>query len=108
MKPTFRRRRLGKRLKALRDAAGMSLDDAAPALDMSRSALHRIETGENKPNVHLARSMMDLYDQYDDGLLEAIRLALKPNWFSTYDIGDLGYVDAETEASVVYEHSLNL
>jgi transcriptional regulator with XRE-family HTH domain len=102
-KPPFLRRRLGKRLRAMRERAGLSLEEAAARLDKSRTAMFRIETGENRPDVHVIRSMMDLYDEYDEGILDAAREALKPRWFTAYDFKDLGYVDVETEASRVHE-----
>src|SRR6266545_6887705 len=61
-KPPFLRRRLGKRLRVMRERAGLGLDEAARRLDKSRTALFRIESGENRPDVHVIRSMMDLYD----------------------------------------------
>src|SRR2546421_9228090 len=83
--PPFLRRRLGRRLKALRESAGLNLDEAANRLDKARSSLHRIETGETRADVHLIRSMMDLYDRYEEDLLEQAREALKPLWFRAYD-----------------------
>ena len=103
-KPPFRRRRLGRRLRALRESAGLTLEAAAPLLDLSRSSLFRVESGETRASVHLARSMMDLYDRYEDDLLEAVRAALTPSWFTTYGVQDMGYTDAETEASRVLDY----
>jgi transcriptional regulator with XRE-family HTH domain len=102
-KPPFLRRRLGKRLRAMRERAGLSLEEAAARLDKSRTALFRIETGENRPDVHVIRSMMDLYDQWEEDILDAAREALKPRWFTAYGVKDMGYVDVETEASRVHE-----
>jgi transcriptional regulator with XRE-family HTH domain len=105
-KPPFRRRRLGKRLRALREAAGQSLDEAAARLDKSRSALHRIETGQTRADVHLIRSMMDLYDIYEEDLLDQAREVLKPRRFPWYGKADSGYVDAEADACQVLEFSV--
>ncbi|MFD9733891.1 helix-turn-helix domain-containing protein [Umezawaea sp. NPDC059074] len=105
-RPPFRRRRLGARLQAMRLRAKMTLDDAAEALDKARSTMHRIEQGETRVDIHLIRSMMDLYDQYEPDLLEQTRRAGKPGWWVTYGLQDLGYIDVETEASVVRELSL--
>src|SRR5947209_1350149 len=102
-KSTILRRRLGRRIKRLRESAGLSLDDAALRLEKTRSSLHRYETGESRVDVHLARSMMDLYDMYDEGLLDEVREALKPRWFRMYSPEDMGYVDVETEANLVRE-----
>jgi transcriptional regulator with XRE-family HTH domain len=103
-KPPFRRRRLGRRLRALRESAGLTLEAAAPRLDLSRSSLFRVETGETRASVHLVRSMMDLYDQWEDGLLDAVRAALKPSWFAAYGVRDMAYIDAETEACRVFDY----
>lgn len=84
----------------------MTLDDAATALDKTRSTLHRIEQGETRADIHLVRSMMDLYDQYDPDLVEQTRRASKPGWWVSYGIQDLGYIDVETEASHVREFCL--
>ena len=103
-KPPFRRRRIGIRLRALRESAGFTLEAAAAQLDKNRSSLTRIESGEYKADVHLIRSMMDLYDRRDDGLIEAARAALKPSWFAAYGFKDLGYTDVETEAIRVFDY----
>lgn len=103
-KPPFRRRRLGRRLRALRESTGLTLEAAAPRLDLSRSSLFRVESGETRASVHLVRSMMDLYDRFDPDLLDAVRAALKPSWFTAYDVRDMGYIDAETEADRVWDY----
>ena len=84
----------------------MTLDDAAVALDKTRSTLHRVEQGETRADIHLVRSMMDLYDQYDPDLIEQTRRASKPGWWMAYGIADQGYIDVETEASQVREFCL--
>lgn len=98
-RPTFLRRKLGAKLRRLREDAGHTLEVAAPMLDKTRSALQRIESGETRPDVHLVRSMMDLYDIYDPCLLDEVREALKPPWYRAYGVQDRGYFDVETEAA---------
>ncbi len=108
-KAPFLRRRLGRRLRSLREEAGLTIEQAAPLLDKTRSALGRIETGETRADVHFVRSCMDLYDQYIENLLAETREALKPQWFRSYDFDDMGYVDVETYAERVEEFpGLNL
>jgi transcriptional regulator with XRE-family HTH domain len=102
-KAPFLRRRLGRRLKALREEAGLTIEQAAPLLDKTRSALGRIERGETRADVHFVRSCMDLYDQYVEDLLAETREALKPQWFRSFGVEDRGYVDVETYASLVKE-----
>lgn len=103
-KPPLRRRRLGRRLRALRESAGLTLEAAAPKLDLSRSSLFRVESGETRASVHLVRSMMDLYDRFEADLLDAVRAALRPSWFTSYGVLDMGYTDAETEADRVWDY----
>lgn len=99
MNTPFLRRRLGRRLRSLRERAGLTLDEASSRLDKKRSSLHRVEMGETRADVHLVRSMMDLYECADYDLIEQAREALKPPWFRTYGVDDLGYIDVETYAS---------
>ena len=56
-----RRRQVARRLRAAREAAGLSLDEAAERLDFSSSMLSRIENAYQAVDVHWVRGMMDLY-----------------------------------------------
>lgn len=104
--PTFRRRRLARRVRQLREQAGLTQEQASASLDMSTSALTRKETGEVGTSVHEVRSMMDFYDIYDPDLVELARAAREKGWWRAYGIEDRGYVDLETEACTVRELSL--
>lgn len=103
-KVPYRRRRLGKRLRRMREAAGFTIKDAAIRLEKARTSLVRIEKGEYLTDVHLVKSMMDLYDHWDENLLDLTRDALKPSWVAAYGIKDFGYIDVETEASRVCDY----
>ncbi|TDD81564.1 XRE family transcriptional regulator [Saccharopolyspora karakumensis] len=96
--PTFRRRRLARRIRRLREDAGLTQEQAAASLDMSTSALSRKETGEVATSVHEVRSMMDLYDAYDPGLVDLARSARAKPWWHAYGITSRGYFDLEEEA----------
>ncbi|MCE7009948.1 helix-turn-helix domain-containing protein [Kibdelosporangium philippinense] len=104
-RPPFLRSRLGVKLRRMREAANLTLDEAASRLDKTRSALHRIETGETKQNIHLVRSMMDVYDCPDATLIDEVRKALKRPWHHAYGAQNRYHVDAETEAAVVCDFS---
>lgn len=104
--PTFRRRRLARRLRQMREAAGMTLDVAAPKLDKTRSALSRIELAQSKADVHIVRSMMDVYDRYDPDLVQLAREAQRPGWWKKFGIEDRGFIDMETEAMAEFELNL--
>ncbi|MGM1064445.1 helix-turn-helix domain-containing protein [Saccharothrix sp. Mg75] len=106
IRPSFRRRKLARRLRRMREEAGMTIEDAAARLDKHRNSLYRIEAGETKVDVHLARTMMDVYDHYAPDLLDQVREALKPGWWTTYGLRNMGYVDIETEAVAVRELTL--
>jgi transcriptional regulator with XRE-family HTH domain len=54
---SIRRRILARRLRKLREAARLTLDEAAPALDTSASRLSRIENGQQRADVHLVPCM---------------------------------------------------
>jgi transcriptional regulator with XRE-family HTH domain len=98
-RPTFLRRKLGAKLRRMREEAGLTLESAAPMLDKTKSALHRIEIGETRADVHLVRSIMDLYQRYDEELLEEVREALKTPWYRVFGIKNSDFFDVETEAS---------
>ncbi len=104
--PTLRRRRLARKLRALREEAGLSLEEAAPKLDKTRSALGRIEGAATSADVHLVRSMMDVYDVYDPDLLDLARQAMRPGWWQAFGIRDRGFIGLETEALTSLELSL--
>lgn len=90
----------------MRTQAKMTLDEAARALYRTKSTLHRLEKGETILDVHLAKSMMDLYDQYDPDLLDQALRAREPGWWTTYGVENQGYIDVETEAAHVSELAL--
>lgn len=69
------RSQLGANLPHMRQQAGFTLEEAAFKLDTSTESLRRRETGFTATDVHLARSMMDLYDIRDDTFLDEVRQA---------------------------------
>jgi hypothetical protein len=83
----------------MREEAGLTITEAAPKLDKTRSALGRIENAETIADVHLVRSMMDLYDSFDPDLLDLVRQAIRPGWWVAYGIRDRGFIALETEAA---------
>lgn len=84
----------------------MTLAEAAPKLDKTKSALGRIETAETIADPHLVRSMMDIYQQYDEHLLNLARAAMKPGWWTPYGIRDRGFLGLETDADEEWDLSL--
>jgi transcriptional regulator with XRE-family HTH domain len=99
-----RRLQLGRALRELREAAGLTAEAAAPSLDWSSSKLSRIENGQQAVDVHGVRSMLDLYDVGGDRWTELIaltRATRQKGWWRAYGIDDKGYVPLEAEASLV-------
>jgi transcriptional regulator with XRE-family HTH domain len=66
-----RQRQLGRRLRRMREDAGLTID-AAEKLEFSASKLGRIETAEQGVDVHVVRSMLDLYDVGGDRWTETV------------------------------------
>jgi hypothetical protein len=103
---TVRRRILARRLRMLRESAGLTLETAAPQLYWSTSKLHRIEAAAQNVDVHGLKSMLDLYGVGGDDWTEMIELAVasrQPGWWRTYGIGDNSYIGLEAEAVRVQE-----
>jgi transcriptional regulator with XRE-family HTH domain len=103
-----RRRRLGARLRTLRERAGLTIEEAAPKLDFSPSKLSRIENGEQKIDVHWVRSMLDLYDACEDWalLLDQARRANEQGWWAAYGIENRNYLGEEIDAWRVRDFEL--
>ncbi|GAA2621233.1 helix-turn-helix transcriptional regulator [Actinomadura fulvescens] len=86
--PTVRHRRLASELRALRESAGLSPENAAAALGWSRPKLVRFETAKAQPKPADVAAILDLY-----GCEESLRLALmqlardirKRGWWTAYD-----------------------
>jgi len=102
-----RQRQLGRRLRRMREDAGLTLDIAAARLEFSTSKLGRIETAEQGVDVHIVRSMLDLYDVGGDRWTETLQLvreAREKPWYAGYSLGaDYGYVQYETDAEQVQD-----
>lgn len=107
---SVRGRVLSRRLRLLREAAGFTLEEAAPKLDWSVSKLSRIETAQQAVDVHGVRSMLDLYDaggQWAE-LIDLAREANRRGWWRAYGLGNNRYIGFETEASQVQEYNFGL
>ncbi|MGH3759825.1 helix-turn-helix domain-containing protein [Actinophytocola sp.] len=108
--PGLNKRRLGRLLTRFRKEANLTLDDAAQLLYLSRSGLNRLETGETKVNVHVLKSMLDLYEIGGDrwpALIEMALHAREKGWWHEFGPGVAGaYVDFETEAEEILAFGL--
>ncbi|TWF74802.1 helix-turn-helix protein [Pseudonocardia hierapolitana] len=104
-----RRRQLARTLRELRVHAGLTIEAAAPLLDFSPSKLSRIENAHQGVDVHIVRSMLDLFDVGGDRwteILELTREASAKGWWRAYGLDDRGYVPLEAEASTIRDFTV--
>ena len=108
-KATVRQRILGKRLRQMREEAGHTLESAAAALEISASRLSRMETARQGVEIHVVKSMLDLYDVGGDrwtATLELVREARKKQWWQRYKLGgQYNFVQFEADATQVQEYA---
>ncbi|MBX7265841.1 helix-turn-helix domain-containing protein [Micromonospora sp. Llam7] len=84
------RRQIGRKLEALRRAAGLTMEQAAEDLDRARATLHRIESGAENVRFRAAdvKEMLNLYgaSAEDAELLLAMTAATRENknWWHDY------------------------
>ncbi|MEU0597029.1 helix-turn-helix transcriptional regulator [Streptomyces sp. NPDC006393] len=106
--PTVLRMVLGKRLRQLREQAGVSFEDAARAIEVTPLTVRRIEKAEVGLRIPYVRELLRAYGvpaaEIDDFAAMA-REANKPGWW--YKYRDVlpewfkAYVSLESEASVI-------
>jgi transcriptional regulator with XRE-family HTH domain len=106
--PTVRRRRIARELRQLREQNGLTLDQAARQLDMSKSNLSRIENAQIGIKPRDVRAALALYRVSNvdaEALIEIARGAQQRGWWHNYS--DVlpewfeFYVGLEAEASVM-------
>jgi transcriptional regulator with XRE-family HTH domain len=105
--PVVLRQEVGRRIRLARRHAGLTVVEAAERLEITRSALSRFENGMGGVNIHLLRSMMDVYDQRMDDVMDMIRQARAPGWWRQYGLSDRDFVALETAASRVTSYELS-
>ena len=105
--PTGRRRRLGAELRRLREAAGLTIDRVAEALECSQSKVSRIETGQVSATPRDVRDMLELYrvsDAQREAMVQIAREARQQGWWQKFvDVPDgvPAYVGLETAATSI-------
>nr|WP_240436806.1 helix-turn-helix transcriptional regulator [Streptomyces sporangiiformans] len=106
--PTVLRMVLGKRLRHLREKAGVSFEDAARAIEVTPLTVRRIEKAEVGLRIPYVRELLHTYGvpaaEVDD-FLSLAREANQPGWWYKYRdvLPDWfsAYVSLESEASVI-------
>jgi transcriptional regulator with XRE-family HTH domain len=84
---TVPRRQLGRKLKELRESAGLAIADAFAALEWSRQRLWRYETGQVAIHPNDVAIMCQLYgadSETIDGLKELARQSKAKGWWHAY------------------------
>ncbi len=98
----MRARRLGQRIRDLRERAGLGPDEAAARLGWSRPKLVRFETATAVPRLAQVTAMCELYGAASDQQALFIQLASdagKRGWWTAYgDVLTGSYVADEAEA----------
>ncbi|MFI6575607.1 helix-turn-helix domain-containing protein [Nocardiopsis sp. NPDC050513] len=103
-RPSIERRRFAAELRSMREAAGMTIEEARLALDWSSGRLNHIEGGRHSvPDVSALKALLDLYEVKDparrDALLALRKEARQRPWWHEYeDVLDDGYVGFEARA----------
>ena len=103
--PTVRQRELGLRLRELRNAQGLTVEEVAASLLCSPSKISRAETGARKPSLRDVRDLCGLYKvgpQETAQMMELARQARQPSWWTQYkDISIPHLIGLEQEATAI-------
>jgi len=106
--PTVLRMVLGKRLRHLREQAGVSFEDAARAIEVNPLTVRRIEKAEVGLRIPYVRELLHTYgvpESEVEDFLSMAREANQPGWWYSYrDVLPewfSAYVSLESEASVI-------
>ena len=86
--PTVRRRELGRRLRELRNAHDLTVEDVAEKLLCSATKISRLETGARRPSLRDVRDLCDLYAVDPPTAAEFMELARatrEPVWWTQYE-----------------------
>ena len=103
---SFRARRLGIALRTAREAAGLTLEQAADEINSTRSTLSRYENAQTMVSPASVRALLTLYRRPDAELEDMVQLAKearKPGWWVSYsyilDRRTIDFIAVEAEAT---------
>lgn len=111
--PTLRKRQLGMELRRLRDAAGLSREDAAEEIACAPTKITHLESGRNAPRKAELKVLLQLYgaSAAEHAALEELRLeASERGWWSTAKLPEwlAAYVGLEADATSLRAVALEL
>jgi len=94
--PTVRRRELASRLKELRLRAGLTLEEAGPAIDVSAATMSRLENGGRRPTVRDVRDLCAHYGvspEETESLMGLAEASKESGWWESYSEVNEEYAD---------------
>jgi transcriptional regulator with XRE-family HTH domain len=107
--PNARIRQLAIELRRLRQAANLTVDQAAEALRVSSSKISRIELGQVTVSPRDVRAMLELYSVIDDERGAYFRMAQeareRPWWNAFSDLSTSALSAFEAEAALIQQYS---
>lgn len=111
--PTIKRRQLGKHLRRLRIASGVSREEAAGEIECSPTKITHLETGHTTPRKTDQKALLELYGACKEEMetLEELRQgASQRGWWSTARLPNwlAAYVGLEYDASALRVWELGL
>ncbi|GAA4513688.1 helix-turn-helix transcriptional regulator [Actinoallomurus oryzae] len=111
--PTVRRRRLARELRRLREAAGLTADEATRRLEWATGKVNKLERAQAvRPRVTDIRAMLDVYgvteDTQREALLDLTREARRRGWWTAYGPLTDTYTEFESEARMISTFELSV
>lgn len=105
---SFRARRLGIALRHAREAAGLTLEQAADEINSTRSTLSRYENAQTMVSPAMVRALLTLYRRPESEIADMVQLAKearKPGWWVSYsyvlDRRTIDFIAVEAEATAI-------
>ena len=111
--PTIRRRELGARLRSLRQAANLTVEDVAARMEVSATKISRLETAARGVSIPDVRALCDIYQvssEDRDRLLALTRESRRRSWWQQYGLPDslATYIGLEDAATSIHQYETSV
>jgi transcriptional regulator with XRE-family HTH domain len=112
--PSFRRRRLAKKLQEQRENAGLSVAEAVRSTGFSQSKLSRIETGAygvSGDDVHTLCETYGVDKETAESFTRLARQAKERNlWWRSYSdiLGNANYIELEADSAALHAFTIDI